>query len=57
MWIILCVKILEEGSSCGKSLDEVHDAKNREEGPLSWGVCKNLNFRFLIFWVWEERIN
>ena len=50
-------KILEENSSHGGCLGMVHDVKNREEGPLSWGMRKNLNFRFLILRVWKERIN
>ena len=41
-------KIPKESSSCGKSLGMVHDMKNKEEGSLSWGVHKNLNFRFLV---------
>ena len=50
-------KISEESSSCGGSLGIVHDVKNREKGPLSWGVRKNLNFRFLVLRIWEEEIN
>ena len=49
--------ISKERSSCEKSLGMVHGVKNREEGPLSWGVHKNLNFRFLVLRVWEEGIN
>ena len=49
--------ILEERSSCGGSLGMIHDVKNGEEGPLSWGLCKNLNFKFLIIRIWEEKIN
>ena len=45
-------KISEERSSYKESLSMVHDVKNREEG-----VSKNLNFRFLVLKVWEERIN
>ena len=50
-------KILEESSSCGRSLGIVYDVKNREEGPLFWDVRKNLNFRFLLLRIWEEKIN
>ena len=50
-------KISEEGSSYDKSLGMVHDVKNKDKGPLSWGVRKNLNFKFLILRVWEEEIN
>ena len=50
-------KIPKESSFVGESLGMVHDVKNREEGPLFWGVRKNLNFRFLVLRVWEERIN
>ena len=50
-------KIPEESSSHGRSWGIVHDVKNREEGPLSWGVRRNLNFKFFILSVWEERIN
>ena len=35
----------------------VHDMKNKEVGPLSWGVRKNLNTKFLVLRVWEEEIN
>ena len=50
-------KIPEESSSCGRSLGMVHGVKDREEGPLSWGMRKNLNFKFLVLRVWEEEIN
>ena len=50
-------KIPEESFSHDESLGMVHDVKNREEGPLPWGVRKNLNFRFLVLRVWKERIN
>ena len=50
-------KIPEEISSCGRSLGIVHDVKNREEGLLSWGVHKILNFKFLVLKIWEEEIN
>ena len=50
-------KIPKERSSHGRSLGMVHGVKNREEGPLSWDVRKNLNFRFLVLRVWEKKIN
>ena len=50
-------EILEESSLCEGSLGMVYGIKNREEDPLFWGVRKNLNFRFLVLRVWEERIN
>ena len=53
----ICVRYQKKWSSCEESLDMVDGMKNIEEGPLSWGVYKNLNFRFLILRVWEEKIN
>ena len=55
--VFFVCKILKERSSCEGSLGMVHDVKNREEGPLFWGVRKNLNFRFLVLKIWKERIN
>ena len=50
-------KISEESSSHSRSLGIVYGVKNREEDSLSWGVCKNLNFKFLVLRVWEKEIN
>ena len=50
-------KIPEESSLCGRILGMVHGVKNIEEGPHSWGVHKNINFRFLVLRAWEEEIN
>ena len=51
------VRYQKRGLHVKETLDMVHDIKNREEDPFSWGVHKNLNFRILVLRVWEERIN
>ena len=55
--VFFVCKISKEKLSHEGSLGIVHDVKNREEGSFSWGVRKNLNTRFLVLRVWEERIN